>query len=230
VKNSKSLSILGFAMLLTVVMLHVSAAGSQHREAIAQVRSNSAVVTAGVSSGTNSAHSASDVSNRVVRFASLNTVADGASVSASTGLAKPYLVSSNKSSKKASHKYKKKKHKKKKYKKKKRKHSHRVRRVTVSRGAMRSCDVEVAVRRVGATYWPSKADQDALVWIYKHECVTPGVISSAGYYGLFQLGNPPGWMVLGDPASEAKAGCEYIKRRYGNPSKAMSFKKKRGWY
>ncbi|MHB8842096.1 MAG: hypothetical protein ACYC56_09995 [Candidatus Aquicultor sp.] len=229
-KKYKSFSILGLAMLLTVVMLHVSAAQSQHDGTIAQVRSNSAATTTGVSSGTSNAHSTSAISNGVVRFASLNASAGSTSgLSSASGQAKPYLVSTKKTTKK----HKKKKHKKKKHKKKKKKkrrHSHRGRRVVVSRGAYRSCDVEAAVRRVGATYWPSKADQDALVYIYKHECVTPGTISSAGYYGLFQLGNPPKWMVLGDPASEARAGCEYIKRRYGNPSKAMAFKKKRGWY
>lgn len=238
-KNIKGLSVLGFAMLLIAVMLHVSAAQSQHRETIAQVSSDSPAVAVGVSNGSTGVNT---VNNGVVGLASLNTAANGSSgASSAIGKAKPYLASYKKNSKRYHKKYKKKKskHKKKKYKhkkykKKKSKHKkykrHKLKRVTVSRGSMRACDVEAAVRRVGASYWPSKADQNALVWIYKHECVTPGVISSAGYYGLFQLGNPPSWMVLGDPASETKAGCEYIKRRYGNPSKAMAFKKRRGWY
>jgi hypothetical protein len=101
--------------------------------------------------------------------------------------------------------------------------------VNVSRGSSRD-DVEATVREVGNGYWPEEDQLDALVWIYKHECVKPGVVSKGGYQGLFQLGNPPDWMVLGDAASEAKAGCEYIKRRYKTPLSAKAFWLKHHWY
>jgi hypothetical protein len=37
-------------------------------------------------------------------------------------------------------------------------------------------------------------------------------------------------MKLGDPLTEAKAGCEYIKRRYKSPLKAKAFWLRHRWY
>jgi len=99
-----------------------------------------------------------------------------------------------------------------------------------SRGGRGSFAVEPVVREVGATYWASQEELDALVWIVKHECTTPGTVARGKYHGLFQLRYPPSWMVLGDAASETHAGCQYIKRRYGTPLKAKAFWQSRGWY
>jgi hypothetical protein len=101
--------------------------------------------------------------------------------------------------------------------------------VTVSRGSQRQ-SVEEIVKEVGSEYWVDPAELEALMWICKHESTRPGVVSRTGCKGLFQLKNPPAWMILGDAASEAKAGCEYIKRRYKTPSKAKSFWLSRHWY
>jgi hypothetical protein len=103
-------------------------------------------------------------------------------------------------------------------------------RVRVSRGAVRTFPAEPTVRQVGVTYWSDEAQLDALVWICCHESIRPGAVSANGCKGLFQLINPPRWMKLGDAASETKAGCEYIQRRYGTPSKAKSFWLGHGWY
>jgi len=99
-----------------------------------------------------------------------------------------------------------------------------------SRGGRGSFAAEPIVREVGATYWASQEELDALVWIVKHECTTPGTVARGKYHGLFQLRYPPSWMVLGDAASETHAGCQYIKRRYGTPLKAKAFWQSRGWY
>ncbi len=101
---------------------------------------------------------------------------------------------------------------------------------SVSRGGARSVNVEPIIREVGAAYWPDPAQLDALVWICSHECTTPGVVNPRGFYGLFQLHNPPAWMVLGDAASETKAGCEYIRRRYGTPLAAKAWWVSHRWY
>ncbi|MBI4734112.1 MAG: hypothetical protein HY779_04765 [Rubrobacteridae bacterium] len=101
--------------------------------------------------------------------------------------------------------------------------------VTVSRGSSRA-DVEATIREVGSQYWTDSAELDALIWVNKHESVRPGVVSRGGCKGLFQLKNPPKWMVLGDAASETKAGCEYIKRRYKTPSRAKAFWQSHHWY
>ncbi len=102
---------------------------------------------------------------------------------------------------------------------------------TVSRGSPRSINAESIIRETGAAYWPNPAQLDALVWISAHECTTPGRINPrGGYYGLFQLHSPPAWMVLGDAASETKAGCEYIRRRYGSPLAAKAWWVRHHWY
>jgi hypothetical protein len=101
--------------------------------------------------------------------------------------------------------------------------------VTVSRGNSRS-DIEATIKEVGSGYWTDTGELDALIWVNKHESVRPGIVSKGGCKGLFQLKNPPKWMVLGDPASETKAGCEYIKRRYKTPSRAKAFWQSHHWY
>ncbi|MCL6472890.1 MAG: hypothetical protein K6T91_08795 [Firmicutes bacterium] len=127
--------------------------------------------------------------------------------------------------------YKKSKKLKKKRKRYRRRRSLAKRRISISRGAQRTVSVEPIIRQVGAEYWPDPAQLDALVWICAHEATVPGTISKNGKWkGLFQLANPPHWMVLGDAASETKAGCEYIKRRYGTPLAAKAFHQRRGWY
>lgn len=103
------------------------------------------------------------------------------------------------------------------------------RRYSVSRGSSRA-NVEPVIREVGAAYWPDPAELDALVWICAHECTTPGVVNPRGFYGLFQLHSPPSWMILGDAASETKAGCEYIRRRYGSPLAAKAWWVRHRWY
>lgn len=105
-------------------------------------------------------------------------------------------------------------------------------RALTSRGADREHPYESVIKQIGALYWSDPAELDALVWISAHESTVPGKYGGAGkkYVGLFQLGNPPAWMERGDPASETRAGCEYIKRRYDTPLKAKAFWLKRGWY
>lgn len=118
-------------------------------------------------------------------------------------------------------------------KKKKRytKRKYKNRRLRVSRGADRVHPYAAQIKAAGATYWSDPAELEALVWISARECMKPGGVSPNGKYkGLFQLGSPPSWMVLGDAASETRAGCEYIKRRYGTPLKAKAFKMSHGWY
>jgi hypothetical protein len=100
---------------------------------------------------------------------------------------------------------------------------------TVSRGMVRM-SIEDIVRSVGDDYWNTPGELEALVWIWKHESVRPGIVSRTGCKGLFQLKNPPKWMKLGDPLTEAKAGCEYIKRRYKSPMRAKAFWQRHHWY
>ncbi|PJA00597.1 hypothetical protein COX76_01395 [Candidatus Kaiserbacteria bacterium CG_4_10_14_0_2_um_filter_50_16] len=104
------------------------------------------------------------------------------------------------------------------------------RHVVVSRGTPRSCrDI---IKRVGKLYWADEANLNALVWIANKESgCRPGAISKSGKYkGMFQLGSPPKWMGLGDAASETRAGCEYIKSRYGNPPAAKKHHLRFNWY
>ena len=104
------------------------------------------------------------------------------------------------------------------------------RHVVVSRGTPRSChDI---IKRVGKLYWADEPSLNMLVWIANKESgCRPGTVSKTGKYkSMFQLGNPPKWMVLGDAASETRAGCEYIKRRYGNPSAAKKHHLCFNWY
>ncbi len=106
--------------------------------------------------------------------------------------------------------------------------NHKRKHVIVSRGAPRS--YWPVIEKVGSLYWKDPAELKALHWIQQHECNTPGIINQYGCKGLFQLKNPPKWMILGDAASETRAGCEYVKRRYGSPLKAKSFWLRKGWY
>ncbi len=112
---------------------------------------------------------------------------------------------------------------------KKYRYKRRYQGVKTNRGEPRTNWWEPTVREVGLSFWPEPAQLDALVWIGNHEGY-PGAVNRLGCRGIFQLMNPPSWMVLGDPASETKAGCEYIKRRYGTPLNAQRFWRSRGWY
>jgi len=102
--------------------------------------------------------------------------------------------------------------------------------VHVSRGSQRN--YHDIIRQVGKGYWAADEQLDALCWISDHESRRPGVRNSIGCVGLFQLKNPPKWMIVGDAASETKAGCEYILHRkgYGTPLKAKAFWLKHHWY
>ena len=102
------------------------------------------------------------------------------------------------------------------------------RHVVVSRGAPRS--FWPIIEKVGSLYWDDAEELKALHWIQRHECNTPGYVNAHGCVGLMQLKNPPSWMQRGDPASETRAGCEYIKRRYGNPSAAKKHHLCFNWY
>ena len=105
------------------------------------------------------------------------------------------------------------------------------RKQTVSRGTDRSHPYASVIRSVGRKYWTDNANLDALVWISAHECIKPGGLSKSGKYkGLFQLGNSPKWMILGDAESETKAGCEYIVGRYRTPVEAKQFWLSHRWY
>lgn len=110
------------------------------------------------------------------------------------------------------------------------KKSSQANRALASRGANREHPYESVIKQIGALYWTDPSELDALVWVSAHECRKPGVVSRTGCVGLFQLRYPPAWMERGDPASETRAGCEYIKRRYGTPLKAKAFWLNRGWY
>ncbi|KKR32710.1 MAG: hypothetical protein UT66_C0057G0008 [candidate division CPR2 bacterium GW2011_GWC1_39_9] len=105
-----------------------------------------------------------------------------------------------------------------------------LRSIKVSRGGKRTHPYEAQIKEAGKEYWTDPAELDALVWISAHECMEPGTIARKKYKGLFQLSDPPDWMKLGDPASETKAGCEYIKQRYRTPLKAKAFRMSNGWY
>lgn len=54
-------------------------------------------------------------------------------------------------------------------------------------------------------------------------------------YGLFQMLDSTwkGYSDVGktaDPAKQTEAGIKYIKKRYGDPNKALQFHKQKGWY
>lgn len=92
--------------------------------------------------------------------------------------------------------------------------------------------VTSVITNVGGNYWKDDVNLNALVWIANKESkLKVGAVSKSGKYkGLFQLGSPPRWMVLGDATSETKAGCEYIKTRYKTPLKAKLFWINNSWY
>lgn len=93
------------------------------------------------------------------------------------------------------------------------------------------------IRTIGSQYWKDEANLQALIWIARKESsLTPGVVNpSSRCFGLFQI-HPVHrdlWMIMkrgGCPIGETKAGCIYIKRRYGTPLKAKAFWLKKGWY
>jgi hypothetical protein len=75
------------------------------------------------------------------------------------------------------------------------------------------------------------ADVMAMEKIADYESHDHSTSHSRGCWGLFQLSTA---MVKGhpwsDPAWNTRRALKYVKRRYGNPRKALAHIKKTGWY
>lgn len=97
-------------------------------------------------------------------------------------------------------------------------------------------------KMLGSSYgWSSGAEWDALVWLWQHESNWSNTAEnpSSGAYGIPQAlpatklpkaGRPPKLGGTSDTGAQVSWGLNYIKTRYGSPTKAKAFWLTHNWY
>lgn len=113
--------------------------------------------------------------------------------------------------------------------------------VTLAKGGTVTKNQSIA-RMLAASYgWSSGPDWDALVWIWDHESGWSNTAenASSGAYGIPQAlpptklptaGRPPKLGGTSDAGAQISWGLQYIKGRYGSPTKAKAFWQSHHWY
>lgn len=101
---------------------------------------------------------------------------------------------------------------------------------TVPVTGVRALGKQMTIDAFGEAHWPA---MDALV--NKESGWRPSAQNKhSSAYGLFQFlsgsWHGTGYQKSADPEVQLKAGIVYIKRRYGNPTKALAFHRAHNWY
>lgn len=97
-------------------------------------------------------------------------------------------------------------------------------------------------KMLAASYgWSTGAEWDALVWVWDHESGWRNTAEnpSSGAYGIPQAlpptkmpkaARPPKLGGTSDTGAQISWGLNYIKSRYGSPTKAKAFWQSHNWY